>query len=89
MKKLIFLPILLCAFVKIDIKPIEIGTILPNENDTLLNAMNDQKITLNSQIKENGLLVIFSCNTCPFVIANADRIRLCQKTASSTKIGMV
>ena len=37
---------------------------------------------------DNGLLVMFSCNTCPFVVANEGRIRQTQRDAQKLKIGM-
>lgn len=38
--------------------------------DKLMKDVSGAEVSLNSLKKENGLLVIFSCNTCPFVVGN-------------------
>jgi peroxiredoxin len=48
------------------------------------------KVTrLNDEMGSKGLLVIFSSNTCPFVIATQDRYRLIAKLCKANGIGMV
>lgn len=47
---------------------LNIGAQLPEAGLTLKDT-NGKTTTLNDQKRENGLLVIFSCNTCPFVVA--------------------
>lgn len=94
MKKLIILPLaaLACSFTiyqsQKTITPIKIGTSMPMGDVKMVNAMNDKEVSLNDSKKENGLLVIFSCNTCPFVIANQDRIHDIQRQAEAMKIGV-
>lgn len=94
MKKLIILPLaaLACSFTIFQsqktITPIKIGTKLPMADVKMVNVMNDKEVSLNDSKKENGLLVIFSCNTCPFVIANEDRIHNIQVEAEKLKIGV-
>lgn len=51
---------------------LEIGEALPLADAPMLNV-DDQSYTLNSIKEENGLLVIFSCNTCPFVVGNGTK----------------
>lgn len=51
---------------------ISIGTEIPMENYKM-EDVSGEIITLNSIKKKNGLLVIFSCNTCPYVIGWQDR----------------
>tara|TARA_B100000508_G_scaffold140085_2_gene140015 strand:+ start:22377 stop:22970 length:594 start_codon:yes stop_codon:yes gene_type:complete len=48
---------------------ISIGDGLPMANKTLKNVDKSKK-ELKEYAKERGLLVVFSCNTCPFVIGN-------------------
>ncbi len=36
-------------------------------------ATDGSQLTLSSLAKDNGLLVIFSCNTCPFVVGNGTK----------------
>jgi thioredoxin-related protein len=95
MKKLLLFPLaaIACAFTFIQhqpaaIKPIAIGTSMPNGDLKMLNVMNDKEMSLNELKKEKGLLVIFSCNTCPFVIANEDRIHKIQQEAQELNIGV-
>src|ERR1700678_3377383 len=45
------------------------GDNLPAMETTMKNV-NGQSTTLKAAAKANGLLVMFSCNTCPFVIKN-------------------
>jgi thioredoxin-related protein len=40
--------------------------------DEKMKTVDDSEISLSDIKKENGLLVIFSCNTCPFVIGAED-----------------
>ncbi|NNE35009.1 MAG: redoxin family protein [Rhodothermales bacterium] len=52
--------------------PIEIGDVAPMADKSLVTT-SDEQITLASSKGENGLLVIFSCNTCPWVEKWEDR----------------
>lgn len=45
--------------------------------------------TLASAAKENGLLVMFTCNTCPWVKAWEDRYNDVAKTAAKHDIGVI
>jgi len=40
--------------------------------DELLENIDGTSLSLEGLKKENGLIVIFSCNTCPFVVGNED-----------------
>ena len=53
-------------------KELEIGMIMPKP-DYLLNDISGKDLSLLDIKGENGTLVIFSCNTCPFVIQWEDR----------------
>ena len=61
---------------------ISIGSKMPGA-DYFLKNVDGKESTLSEFKKENGLLVIFSCNTCPWVIRWQDRYNpisdLCQK----------
>ncbi|MEM7104628.1 MAG: redoxin family protein [Bacteroidota bacterium] len=48
-----------------------------------------QELSLDDLKGENGLLAIFTCNTCPFVIAWEHRYPNLAKIAESTGIGIV
>jgi hypothetical protein len=51
---------------------LELGADLP-AGDVALTHIDDTEHTLESLAGENGLLVIFSCNTCPFVVGNGKK----------------
>lgn len=50
-----------------DIETIKLGDKAPM-TETKMKATSGEEFSLNDLKQENGLLVIFSCNTCPFVI---------------------
>jgi thioredoxin-related protein len=92
MKKLFILPVIAIAamsFIAVEITPIDLGTSIPNADQKMQNVSDDKWISLNDSKMNNGLLVIFSCNTCPFVIAQEDRIKDVQAKAQRMMIGTV
>lgn len=42
-------------------------------SDTKMKAVSGDMMSLADMAGENGLLVMFSCNTCPFVVGNAEK----------------
>lgn len=92
MKKLLLFPavaLIAMSFVAVEIKPIDLGTAIPNADKKMENVSNGKWVSLNDSKKENGLLVIFSCNTCPYVIAQESRITNAQNMADRMKFGVV
>ncbi len=65
---------------------LEIGASLP-ANDEMKCATSEKTVKLNEVKAENGLLLIFSCNTCPFVVAWEDRYHMVKKIADENNIG--
>lgn len=63
--------LLLSFTIKEGLNDLEFGQKVPLTNE-LLENINGEKLTLEELKKENGLIVIFSCNTCPFVVGNDD-----------------
>lgn len=57
--------------------------------DVKMNDVSGKSLSLNDIKKENGLLVIFSCNTCPFVLGWEDQYPELGKLSKKNKIGMV
>ena len=57
--------------------------------DVSLKDVSGDLLSLNKVKKENGLLVIFSCNTCPWVIRWEDRYVKIAKKYSSKGIGII
>jgi hypothetical protein len=49
-----------------------IGEVAPMPDAPMM-GVDGQKQSLNSLKQENGLLLIFSCNTCPFVVGNGTK----------------
>ena len=65
-----------------------IGAPLPKA-DLKLMDITGKEITLKTAMKENGLLVMFSCNTCPVVVKNQGRTKeICQYSLSKN-VGVV
>jgi thioredoxin-related protein len=64
------------------------GDELPSFNQSMKNA-NGSGTTLKGAAKENGLLVMFSCNTCPFVIRNQAATKKIMEYAAAHHIGMI
>lgn len=78
-----------------EIESLAIGAAAPKA-DYKMTDISGKAFSLNELKKENGLLVIFSCNTCPFVVGAEGygegwegRYPELQKIADEKKIGMV
>lgn len=77
-----------------EIETIAIGAKAP-KMDLKMKSTTGSDITLSAIKKDNGLLVIFSCNTCPFVVGSEgsegweSRYASIQKICDANKIGMV
>ena len=65
-----------------------IGAALPKA-DVKLKDVTGQDITLQSAMKENGLLVMFSCNTCPVVVKNQSRAKEICAYSLNKNVGVV
>jgi peroxiredoxin len=57
--------------------------------ETSLRNTNGRPTTLKASMGENGLLVMFSCNTCPFVIKNEPATKRTVEYAAAHHVGMV
>jgi thioredoxin-related protein len=65
-----------------------IGATLP-KGDVKMKDVNGSITTLNEAKAANGLLVMFSCNTCPYVVKNQSRTREICNYALENKIGVI
>ena len=84
---LLLLPaMVLFAFAMKD--PLPLGSGIPKA-DNKLKDISGKEVTLKSAMKENGLLVMFSCNTCPYVIKNQQRTKEICQYALENNIGVV
>ena len=92
MKKILIaaLPVVIVAMLAL--KPIEgslpIGASLPNP-ELKMKSIDGKQVSFNDVMSKNGLLVMFSCNTCPVVQGYQPRTNEICKYAVSKKIGVI
>ena len=67
---------------------LELGSSIPMANVKMPDVSNEE-ISLNDAMGPNGLLVVFSCNTCPWVDAWEDRYIAIAEKYASRGIGMI
>ena len=67
---------------------VEIGDPFPMSQHPMMNIDGSQTF-LRQELKDNGLLVVFSCNTCPFVIQWENRYNELYDMCEKNNIGMV
>ena len=87
MMRLITLATLLISF-NAQAKEIDLGSKIPLEDIKMLD-ISGKNISLGDVKGENGLLVIFSCNTCPWVIKWEDRYVELAKKYKPKGIGVI
>ncbi|HUC79648.1 MAG TPA: thioredoxin family protein [Flavisolibacter sp.] len=90
MKKLL-LPLSLLAFGLFSFTPLAelpIGADMPNA-DVKMKDVSGKEVSLKDAKKKNGLLVMFSCNTCPYVVKNQQRTRDISAYALRNDIGVI
>ena len=78
------LPIL--SFTSVDELPI--GASMPKA-DVKMKDVSGKEVSLKDATKKNGLLVMFSCNTCPYVVKNQKRTNEICKFALENNIGVI
>jgi hypothetical protein len=95
MKKLSFMGFFLPALALLSFYPVRltegnlpIGAPLPKA-EVLLKDVSGKNISLAEARRENGLLVMFTCNTCPYVIRNQGRTKEICGYAANRKIGVI
>jgi peroxiredoxin len=76
----------LVSFSALDELPL--GASIPKA-DVKMKDHTGKQISLQDAKKKNGLLVMFSCNTCPYVIKNQDRTKEICQYAMDKGIGVV
>lgn len=65
-----------------------IGASIPKA-DLKLKDFSGKEISLKDAKQKNGLLVMFSCNTCPWVVKNQSRTKEIANYALSKEIGVI
>lgn len=90
--KRIFPVIAIIAIVSFAFKPLieslPIGASLPKA-DLKMKDISGKEVSLKDAKKKNGLLVMFSCNTCPWVIKNQSRTNEIAAYALSKGVGVI
>jgi thioredoxin-related protein len=89
-KMLLFFVLLISAFSALsqNFSSLGLSSSLPL-SDLKLKDISGKEITLKDAIKKNGLLVMFSCNTCPVVVRNQQRTKAICAFALQNDIGVV
>lgn len=90
MKKRFFLLMLLVvsALAFRSAEMLEIGAPLP-KGDLKMKDISGKEISMNDAKGANGLLVMFSCNTCPYVKRNQERTNAICAYAQKNNIGVI
>jgi thioredoxin-related protein len=65
-----------------------IGSSIPKKEQKVQDVSGKQ-ISLEDAMRQNGLLVMFTCNTCPYVIKNQSRTKEICAFANSNNIGTI
>jgi thioredoxin-related protein len=91
MKKMLFsaLPVMalsMFVFAQV-IEPLPLGSPVPKA-DVKMKDVSGKEVSLKEAQKKNGLLVMFSCNTCPYVVKNQARTLEAAKYAQGNEIGV-
>ena len=76
------------AFISLPIESLALNSSIPIP-DYKMKDISGKSVSLNEIKKEKGLLVIFSCNTCPYVKLSAARIKEYSDFCLANEIGCV
>lgn len=67
---------------------LNIGQEMPMQDIEIFDIY-DKSTTLGKNLKRNGLLVVFTSNSCPFVVMWEDRYKLLEEKCMNSDIGML
>ena len=67
---------------------LNIGQKMPMSEAEIFN-INEMSMTLNQNMKSNGILVVFTSNSCPFVVMWEDRYKLLEEKCMKSGFGMI
>ena len=68
--------------------PLQIGSIMP-KSDLKMHDISGKNVSMSDAKKANGVLVMFSCNTCPYVVKNQKRTNAISEFAIKNNIGVI
>jgi thioredoxin-related protein len=84
----LFLAALVSVFAFAPLTELPIGAEMPKA-DVKMMDVTGKELSLKEALQDNGLLVMFSCNTCPYVVKNQQRtVEICNY-AQAKKFGVV
>lgn len=91
MKKILFAALPIAAIAVLALKPVNdplpIGSSIPSP-EVKMKDVSGKEVSLKEAKTDKGLLVMFSCNTCPYVIKNQSRAYEACKYALDNGIGV-
>ena len=90
MKKIALLSLwfTLTCFQQLLADPLPIGSKMPMADVKML-SIKGKEVSMKDMLDKNGVLVIFSCNTCPYVIKNEKRIKDITAYAMKNGFGVI
>ncbi len=91
MTKILFSGIAIAAFATLAFtigEPLTIGSTMPKADLKMKNTAN-KSVSMKDVKKDNGVLVMFSCNTCPYVVKNQQRTLAISEFADKNKVGVI
>lgn len=68
--------------------PLPIGSSMPKA-EVKMKDVSGKEISMKEAVKDKGLLVMFSCNTCPYVIKNQQRTIAIGEYAQKMNVGVI
>jgi hypothetical protein len=68
--------------------PLPIGSDMPKA-DLKMKDVSGKEVSMKEAVKDKGLLVMFSCNTCPYVIKNQERTITIGQYAQKMNVGVI
>lgn len=90
MKKILFAAVpavMIATAFSLNIEPLALGSAIP-QPDLKMKDVSGKEVSLKDAKTGKGLLVMFSCNTCPYVIKNQSRTAEVCKYALENGIGV-
>ncbi len=71
-----------------NIQSVAVGTAAPML-DLQMQDVSGKGVSIKEAMKENGVLVMFSCNTCPYVVKNEERTKAIAEYAQKHGMGVI
>lgn len=91
MKKILFGLLAIASFAMLAFTvgdPLLIGSTMP-KSDLKMQDISGKNMSIKEAKKDYGVLVMFSCNTCPYVIKNQTRTIAISEFAAKNNIGVI